>query len=163
MFSYLLQFWLLFDCRPSSKWDLGGDTIHEDEIFESEMATTLPSPKELFKKHEVDLSRWKSTDRLKSLCKSIDLNQTTDDEMTKSNSLPRIPQRKEARVHHRTKPWLNVCKTILSTKGCISTKELADICEKKKAHFTARQDHEFQGFETIEELLDCMGVATNKV
>lgn len=145
---------------------MGGHTIHEDKVFEAdnEMSTkSLPRPNDLFKQHKIELGRWQSTDRLKSLCKGIDLNQTTDDEGTKSQSLPRSTHKKESRVHHRTKPWLNVCATVIATKGSIMSKELIDICEKKKAHFTAHQDHEFQGFETIDELLDCMGVSTQKV
>lgn len=151
---------------PSFKWELGGDTIHEDKVFETdnEMNTnSLPRPNDLFKQHDIELTRWQSTDRLKSLCKGIDLNHATDDETSKSQSLPRVSHKKEPRAHHRTKPWLNVCQTVTATKGSITAKELIDICEKKKAHFTARQDHEFQGFESIDELLDCMGIAVDKV
>lgn len=153
-------------CRPSSKWELGGDTIHEEQVYETDnehKTSSLPRARDMFADHSVDLSRWRSTDRLKSLCKGIDLTQTTDDEVQKSQSLPRSVHRKEGKTHHRIKPWLNVCKTIISTKGFVTIKELVDICEKRKAHFTSRQDQEFQGFESTDELLDCMGVATEKV
>ncbi|XP_067937019.1 uncharacterized protein [Watersipora subatra] len=149
--------------RPRTKWDLGGDTIHEDQVFMADSTNSLPRSKEAFNTHDVNLNRWQSTDRLKSLCKGIDLNQTTDDEGTRSQSMPRNAHRKDAKSHHRTKPWVNVCKTILSTKGIITTRELMDVCEKKKAHFTARQDRDFQGFATVDELLDCYGIAVSKL
>lgn len=149
--------------RPSSRWDLGGDVIHEDEVYQTdnEKNTSLPQLADAFKdRTSIDLTRWQSTDRLKSLCRGIDLNQTTDDEMSMSLT---SHKREVRQSHERIKPWLNVCQTILTSKGKITAKELLGICEKKKAHFTNRQDHDFKGFESIEELFDCMGVSMEKV
>lgn len=137
--------------------------IHEDEIYQTdnEKTMSLPRPDDAFKdRTNLDLTRWQSTDRLKSLCNGIDLNQMTDDEVSMAAS----SHRRETRTsHQRTKPWLNVCRTILSSKGKITVKELLAICEKRKVHFTSRQDRDFQGFESIDELFDCLGVAMEKV
>lgn len=152
-------------CRPSSKWELGGDTIHEDQVYETdnEKCYTLPRPKDSTITETPDLHRWQSTDRLRSLCKGIDLGQSTDEESSRSQAIPRSSHRREQRSHQRTKPWISVLKSLLATKGSVETKELIEICEKKKAHFTTRQDQSFQGFDTIDELLDCMGVSVDKV
>ena len=166
MCAQILYYCITLICRPSSKWDLGGDTIHEDQVYETdnERCYTLPRPKDSSFTNPPDPHRWQSTDRLRSLCKGIDLAQSTDDEASRSQaSIPRSAHRREQRAHHRIKPWISVLKSILSTKGCVDTKELVEICEKKKAHFTTRQDQSFQGFDTIDELLDCMGVSVDKV
>ena len=47
--------------------------------------------------------------------------------------------------------------------GKITVAELMDICQKKKAHFSSQQDRDFTGFQTVDEMIDCMGVDMIKV
>jgi len=51
-----------FMCRPSSRWDLGTDIIHEHEVFEEE--ETTPSKQML----DNNRNNIKSNDRLNYLC-----------------------------------------------------------------------------------------------
>lgn len=143
--------------RPSSKWELGGDTIHEDEIFQNEAERTMSLPR-LKNKSEVDISRWASSDQLKALCKGIDLNETMDDEVFVSTK-----EKPDTRESQRPKPWLKICKSILSGKGKITVKDLINVCEKEKVHFTSQQDQDFVGYETAEDMFDCMGISVHKV
>lgn len=139
--------------RPSSKWELGGDTIHEDEIFQNEAERTMSLPR-LRNKSDIELSRWGSSDQLKG----SDMRKTADDDLPVSSA-----EKRDTRSHQRPKPWLKICKGVLSNKGKITTKDLVSICEKEKVHFTSQQDSDFPGYETAEDMFDCMGISVHKV